>query len=75
MVEKFDTVERDFSLALLPFSCFIHYPNFVYYFSSQIILLSNSIFIEYFVLTFSIDLDSTFSHGINVNTYTCTCSH
>ena len=64
MVCKFNVVERIF---LLFFSAFIHvfiyYAYSAYNFSSEMIYDSTlkDVFIEYFVLSYSIDIASTFS--------------
>ena len=43
------------------YSCLIHIPNFTFYFSFQINLLSLAFYTTYFVLIFSIDVVSTHS--------------
>ena len=62
LVWKFDMVEREFLLISSFYLCFVHFPSFAYYLSSQINLLSNSFYTKHLVLKFSIDVVSTLSN-------------
>ena len=55
---KFNIAERNFLVIISFYLCRIHYPNFTYDFTFQIILLK-ILYTKYFVLPYSVDLISS----------------